>query len=606
MIRQRIITSLLLFPLSLVVGPATAQQPPAEEASVKVLKADIQRQVDQQLQRQAAERLGRLATFLEEQASEATKEVEPVRRAVGAGRSDRDLNRALSNVESAAKSDIVKKVYEDTLPETRRRISQPKVTSGGLIAAVDEKSKSYRDVADQLRQISSGVINDAPDRALSNLAQTYVPADVQKVLKQPNSIGRAATSNPVREGAAVTPLQLFAAGSGRVVGTEARATVDFPAVVAILQDESQDPSPRFAPWCSGTLISPNVVLSAAHCFCEYDASQKYNDGSTCKGGKFNLVNGKQVNALDPSFRRVFFQHAGYREIERVEIRDDYRFPIGDLSLVFLKQPVWDITPVKINAFNATPHGTNGIIVGFGRHSPLDQKGVPLATYAGADLGLKFYVRTVTAPCTPGYENKQLVCWNYSNALPQSLRGNTCNGDSGGPLFAKINNEDVLIGVTSGGTEQDCGLGDFSFDVEVFAYRGWINEGVQSDRAIQAAPITSPLNPLNHNPGRYHLAKESWQFHPLSQFYNWPLHLPDNVRLVRISVNTNRILQSPLRLRLVDDRGEPILDPQGRPLCDMETEDSATACEVPNSASRSWRVQASGPGARWFQVVATGF
>jgi hypothetical protein len=232
--------------------------------------------------------------------------------------------------------------------------------------------------------------------------------------------------------------------------------------------------------------------------------------------------------------------------------------------------------------------------------------MPIAAHAGADLGLKFYVQTTTGPCKPGYENKNLICWNYSNALPQSVRGNTCGGDSGGPLFADLNGQTRLVGVTSGGLELDCGLGDFSFDVEVYAYRAWITQHLQAAATGQAAQGSRPLSALNQNHGRYYLAKATWQFHPLSQFYAWPLRVPDAVGSIRIAVNTNRVLQAPLRLRLIDDGGNLAVDAQGRPLCDVETEDSATICEVQNPAGASWRVQASGPGARWFQIVATGF
>jgi hypothetical protein len=593
--------------VSVGIALAVAQSNQTGDRSAKAAKmAETQRQIDEQLQVRAAERLKRLADYLEHEASAASQEVMMVREAISKGGPDSELDRSLLEVEQGSKSIIIKQAYEDSLSGTRGRMSQPKVVGGSVVTAVDAKTKTYLSVADQLRLVSSSVINDAPDQALSKLGQAHVPVDVQQVLRQPDPPGMARMSPPVREGTPVTSLQLFATGSARVVGTEARGSVDFPAVVAILQDESQDPNPRFAPWCSGTLIAPNVVLSAAHCFCEYDLQQKYTRGVPCKNGKFTLQNGKQVATLDPSFRRVFFQHVGSREIERVEIRDDYDFPTADLSLVFLKEPIWDVTPAEINLTGPVAQGTTSMIVGFGLHSPLDQRGVPIAANAGADLGLKFYVQTTTGPCKPGYETKNLICWNYSNALPQSVRGNTCNGDSGGPLFADLNGQTKLVGVTSGGLASDCGLGDFSFDVEVYAYRAWITQQLQAGASGQAAQGSRPLSPLNQNQGRYYLAKATWQFHPLSQFYGWPLRVPEAVGSVRIAVNTNRVLQAPLRLRLLDDGGNLAVDPQGRPLCDVETEDSATMCEVRNAAGASWRVQASGPGAKWFQIVATGF
>src|SRR5262249_7922899 len=197
------------------------------------------------------------------------------------------------------------------------------------------------------------------------------------------------------------------------------------------------------------------------------------DGPRCKGQKFTLLNGRQVATLDPSFRRVFLQHGGIQEIDHIEIHDQFAFPVADLSLVFLKEPMWAVSATQINSSGPVAVGTRSMIVCFGLHSPLDQRGVPIAANAGADAGLKFQVRTVTAPCADDKANKNLICWNYSNALPQSVRGNTCNGDSGGPLFADLNGQTILVGVTSGGMNLDCGLGDSSFDVEVFAHKEWI-------------------------------------------------------------------------------------------------------------------------------------
>ena len=487
---------------------------------------------------------------------------------------------------------------------------------GGVVAAIDEKASTYRDYADHLKNLSASLAGDTPDQALAKIDQTYIPQDVQQVLKgetgaQPrsNRTRSARALAPDTNGSEPTPLEVFATGSGRVVGTGARASIDFPSVVALLQDRSSDPTPQFSPWCSGTLIAPNAVLTAAHCFCSYSNVQEYTKAAACKSGKFQLLNGTQRDATDPSFRRIFFQHGGAREIERVEINPKFEFPFADLAVVILKDPIPYVSPIPINVTSSISAGTVGTIVGFGRHSLLDQLGAPITEYAGNDVGLKFVAKTLTGACPAQDANLDLICWHYSSAtLPQSVRrtGNTCNGDFGGPLFAEVNGQMLLVGVTSGGKPGDCGPGDDAFDVEVFTFRDWINEVLASNQATVASSDYLPLDPLEPNSGRYYFAKSTWQFDPQSRVYKWPLTVPSSVRFVRISMNTNHVMQTPLQLRIVNNNGDPVLDDSGQPICDIETENSVASCEVKNHATTPWRIAASGPGSRWFQIVATGF
>jgi hypothetical protein len=61
-----------------------------------------------------------------------------------------------------------------------------------------------------------------------------------------------------------------------------------------------------------------------------------------------------------------------------------------------------------------------------------------------------------------------LCWDFEGG-----GANTCNGDSGGPLFMDAGDGMMVAGITSGGVRSDCLVGDLAYDTNVYHYRDWV-------------------------------------------------------------------------------------------------------------------------------------
>lgn len=186
---------------------------------------------------------------------------------------------------------------------------------------------------------------------------------------------------------------------------------------------------RFS-FCTGTLISPTVVLTAAHCV--------ENTGAQSLA---IYVGDNPRTDSNPEFHGVseVFSHPNYNPVRT----------INDLALLRLQSTVTSVTPVPpLPADLGFTNSDNGNLqlefVGFGRTETgsSDQKLVANAIFAGTGCvvnGCGFGLTTAEA-------RNAMISYSQFNEGP-------CNGDSGGPAFVVRNGNVYVGGMTSFGDAQ---------------------------------------------------------------------------------------------------------------------------------------------------------
>ncbi|HND53542.1 MAG TPA: trypsin-like serine protease, partial [Pirellulaceae bacterium] len=206
-------------------------------------------------------------------------------------------------------------------------------------------------------------------------------------------------------------------------------------------------------FCSGTLIAPRYALTAGHC----------GEGVANTAGRFS------VGGQNYATSRVIV-HPSYNNQSLA----------NDIAIFELNQAVTGVTPSAI--FRGTPQvGQVLTLVGFGA-------GGTGTTGHTNDFGTKRVGRTPIDGVEP-----TVIRWNFDN----NTESNTAPGDSGGPAFLTVNQVDYVAGVTSGGTRDDAGIGDQSFDTRVDAFATWIDSIVGGSTTPPPPPPPPPPSGDDH-------------------------------------------------------------------------------------------------------------
>lgn len=199
--------------------------------------------------------------------------------------------------------------------------------------------------------------------------------------------------------------------------------------------------------CTGTLIAPNVVVTAGHCTSV--ATRVFIGNNVNRKGEIIRVD-----------RAI--QHPSYHVQHH-----------NDLMVLILEQDVNGVTPRQIANLQEIDSATSGRVVGFGN----------VDAWGTTGYGIKRFVDlpVVSVSCS-GQTNGQDDAVHFGcdqglelvAGLPL-LGRDTCTGDSGGPIYVtSVNAEWVLAGATSRATDSavhTCGDGGVYARLDI--YVDWI-------------------------------------------------------------------------------------------------------------------------------------
>ena len=248
------------------------------------------------------------------------------------------------------------------------------------------------------------------------------------------------------------------------------------------------PDPRFTDpggWfnCSGTLISPTIVVTAGHCtFPTGLNGAATDDGSGGNDTWFSV-------AAEPDYTGIAAapiipdDHAGRyaHYVEQLEkngwVRgtayphpdyDDNAFFLADAGVVILSQPI-DIRDENGDPLYGELAGLNYLDQFTGRlkaHTLFEAVGYGLTrslphSDEGGDVRMNSQQVIINSRGVYGQHDKSSIVFSNNNGAPH--RGGTCSGDSGGPFLRDGTN--LIVAINSYGVPPNCTGGDGAYRVD---------------------------------------------------------------------------------------------------------------------------------------------
>jgi secreted trypsin-like serine protease len=253
-----------------------------------------------------------------------------------------------------------------------------------------------------------------------------------------------------------------------IVGGSSASIADFPWQVALI--DARQAEPTRSQYCGGTLIEPQWVLTAAHCF--------YDDGAVD-------ADPAHVDVISGTAR---FAGGGTRsDAAQIIIHEGYNTTTqdNDIALIKLAAPVGQKTaPLAYSDGEIT---SNLIVTGWGDTSAGGSGSPDLLQATVPLVGLNTCHQAYNALGSPWSEmvTSNMICAGYAGGGTDA-----CQGDSGGPLVTSDRSK--LVGIVSHG--KGCAVANqYGVYTKVSVYTAWISKAIWENTTYDGPGRSPPID-----------------------------------------------------------------------------------------------------------------